>query len=50
MFYSQSLRRFAFAKGVGAATPEDPRLNVTGDPYWTDGLRLLMWLSNEAVS
>src|SRR5215469_11030850 len=50
MFYSQSLRRFAFAKGVGAATPENPRVNFTGDPYWTDGLRLVMWFSNEPVS
>jgi hypothetical protein len=50
MFYSQSLRRFAFAKGVGAAAPESPCVNFTGDPYWTDGLRLVMWLSNEPVS
>jgi hypothetical protein len=50
MFYSQSLRRFAFAKGVGAATQGSPRVNFTGDPYWTDGLRLVMWLSNEPVS
>jgi hypothetical protein len=50
MFYSQSLRRFAFAKGVGAAAPESPRVNFTGDPYWTDGLRLVMWLSNEPLS
>lgn len=50
IFFSQSLRRFAFAKGVGAATPENPRVNFTGDPYWTDGLRLVMWLSNEPIS
>jgi hypothetical protein len=50
MFYSQSLRGFAFAKGVGAATPESPRVNFTGDPYWTDGLRLVMWLSTEPLS
>jgi hypothetical protein len=50
MFYSQSLRRFAFASGVGAATRESPRVNFTGDPYWTDGLRLVMWLSKEPVS
>jgi hypothetical protein len=30
MFYSQSLRRFAFANGVGAATPENPRPEF----YW----------------
>jgi len=50
MFYSQSLRRFAFAMGVGAAPPDNPRVNFTGDPYWTDGLRLVMWLSNEPVN
>ena len=27
MFYSQTLRPFAFAKGVGAAAPESPRVN-----------------------
>jgi LssY C-terminus len=48
MFYSQSLLRYAFAKGVNAATPENPRVNYTGDPYWTDGLRLVMWLSGDA--
>jgi len=42
-----SLLRYAFAKAVGAATPENPRKNYTGDPYWTDGLRLVMWLSGQ---
>jgi LssY C-terminus len=50
VFYSQSLREYGFAKGVGAATPESPRVNYTGDPYWTDGLRLVMWLSVEPIS
>ena len=50
LFYSQSLLRYAFAKGVGAAPPENPRGNYTGDPYWTDGLRLVMWLSQEPIS
>ena len=50
LFYSQSLHGFAFANGVGVATHESPRVNFTGDPYWTDGLRLVMWLSNEPVS
>jgi len=48
--YSQSLLRYGFAKGVGAATPVKPRANYTGDPYWTDGLRLVMWLSPEPVT
>jgi len=50
MFYSQSLSRYALAKGVGASLPDKPRVNYTGDPYWTDGLRLVMWLSAEPVS
>jgi hypothetical protein len=35
---------------VGAATIDNPRANYTGDPYWTDGLRLVMWLSAQPVS
>ena len=50
MLYSQSLRGYAFATGVGEATVESPHLNFTGDPYWTDGLRLVMWLSANPVS
>jgi hypothetical protein len=50
LLYSHSLRRHAHATGVGAATIENPRVNYTGDPYWTDGLRLVMWLSAEPVS
>jgi hypothetical protein len=50
MFYSQSLRGFAFANGVGVATQQSPRVNFTGDSYWTDGLRLVMWLSNDPVT
>ncbi len=50
MFYSQSLRGYAFSTGVGAATAQSPRRNYTGDVYWTDGLRLVMWLSADPVS
>jgi hypothetical protein len=40
--YSQSLRELGFVKGVGAATKSNPRENLTTDPYYTDGLRLVM--------
>jgi len=49
MQYSHSLGRHAYAKGVGAATIDSPRFNYTGDPYWTDGLRLVMWLSADPI-
>ena len=35
---------------MGAATIDNPRTNYTGDPYWSDGLRLVMWLSAQPVS
>ena len=50
LFFSQGLRRFAFVKGVGAATPEAPKHNYTGDPYFTDGLRLVLWMSEEPIT
>jgi hypothetical protein len=45
--YSQSLQKFAYVGGVGAASYESPRGNLTGDPYFTDGRRVVMWLSGE---
>jgi hypothetical protein len=50
MFFSQGMRRFGLVKGVGASTPEAPRTNYTGDPYFTDGLRAVMWMSDTPVS
>lgn len=50
MFFSQGLMRFGFAAGVGAATPQAPRENYTGDPYYTDGLRAVMWMSEEPIT
>jgi hypothetical protein len=41
--------RFAFAAGVGAAAPDAPRRNLSEDPYFTDGLRLVAVLSPDPV-
>lgn len=43
MFYSQNLRKFALVSGVGAATKEAPRRNLTTDPYYTSGLRAVLF-------
>lgn len=40
-----SVGKFAFADGVPAATPAAPRRNLTMDPYFTDGLRLVLFIS-----
>ena len=39
MVYSQSLVKLGLVKGVGAATKDAPRRNLTTDPYYTDGFR-----------
>jgi hypothetical protein len=50
LFFSEGLERFGLLKGVGEAPFEQPRSNYTGDPYFTDGLRAVMWLTPRPVS
>ena len=50
LWYSQGLVKFAFVKGVGAAPISEPRGNLTGDRYFTDGLRVVLWLSSDPVA
>ena len=37
---------FGYVKGVERAEKESPRKNLTGDPYFTDGFRLVIELSD----
>lgn len=48
--YAQAVKRFGYTGGVGAADYGAPRGNLTGDPYFTDGRRLLLWLSREQTA
>jgi len=47
--YSQALAKVAYLEGVGAASFEQPRGNLTGDPYFTDGYRLVLWVTSHPV-
>ena len=49
LWYSQVLAQYSYVAGVGAAAYDEPRGNLTGDPYFTDGLRAIMWLSGDPV-
>ncbi|NIR32134.1 MAG: hypothetical protein GWN84_23095 [Gammaproteobacteria bacterium] len=40
--YSQALAKLGYVSGVGAASRSARRHNLTGDPYYTDGLRAVM--------
>lgn len=50
LWYSQGLLKFAYVKGVGAAPISEPRQNLTGDPYFTDGYRAVLWVSNDPIA
>jgi len=43
------VRRYAFQRGTEPSLRDNPRKNLTGDPYFTDGLRLFVELSEEPV-
>jgi hypothetical protein len=47
--YAQALAKFGYAEGVGEATIDEPRGNLTGDPYFTDGYRLVLWVTGSPV-
>jgi hypothetical protein len=40
--YSQALARFGFVAGVGEAPASAPRRNLTNDPWYTDGRRVVL--------
>ncbi len=41
------VQRFGFVRGVGPSGEARPRRNLTDDPYFTDGLRLVVQLGTE---
>jgi len=46
---SQTVRAIAYVKGVGYSDREAPRFNYTRDPYYTDGLRVVLFLGEERL-
>ena len=42
MIMTGAVSRFGFVRGVGTSAMPNPRVNLTGDPYVTDGLRLVL--------
>ena len=43
------VERYGYVDGVGAALASAPHTNLTGDPYYTDGLRAVIFLSNQTT-
>jgi hypothetical protein len=48
--YSQQLVKIGWVKGVGVATRSKPRHNLTGDPYFTAGLRAVLMFDRRPYS
>jgi hypothetical protein len=48
--YSQALARHGYVKGVGVVTREDPKMNLMGDPFYTDGLRVVLFFEPRPYS
>lgn len=44
LLFSQMIAKAGFVSGVGSARPSNPRTNLTGDPYFTDGYRTVLIL------
>ncbi len=42
---AERIEEVGYVDGVGACTPEAPRHNLTGDPYFSDGRRVVIRLS-----
>ncbi|MDW3095520.1 MAG: LssY C-terminal domain-containing protein [Gammaproteobacteria bacterium] len=49
LLHSESVEKFSFVKGVGRATQDKPKRNLTDDPYITDGMRMIVWLSSKPI-
>jgi len=48
--YSQSLEKFAYVGGVGGVSFDNPSGNLTGDPWFSDGYRIVLWVSPQPIS
>jgi LssY C-terminus len=49
LFTHGVVERYAFVKGAAAATRSAPRYNLTEDPYYSDGMRLVVAIAQHSV-
>ncbi len=49
LWYAHKLQRIGYVKGVGASSPSESRRNLEGNAYFTDGLRVVLWVSDRPV-
>jgi hypothetical protein len=49
LLHQEAVRWFAMVRGVGAAALDQPRYNLTDDPYFTDGMRAVIGVSSVPI-
>jgi hypothetical protein len=50
LVYSQQISKLGWVKGVGKVSRPNPRYNLTGDPYFTFGLRAVLVFERRPVA
>lgn len=50
MAYSQAMARLGYASGVGVVSRDQPRFNLVGDPWFSDGRRAVMFFEPRPYS
>ena len=50
LVYSQAVAKIGYVEGVGAVGREAPRMNLVGDPYYTDGFRAVLFFDSRPYS
>jgi hypothetical protein len=50
LYYSQQVSKVGWVKGAGKASRAKPRYNLTGDPYFTFGLRAVLVFDRKPVA
>jgi hypothetical protein len=50
MLFSQGLEKLGWARGMPAVSADEPRLNLGGDPFYTDGLLLVLLFNRRPIA
>jgi len=50
LWYAQVILKYGYVKGTGVATIAKPRKSLHDDDYFTDGRRIVIWISGDPIS
>jgi hypothetical protein len=50
LWHAQAILKYGYVNGTGVATISKPRRSLHDDDYFTDGLRIVIWVSDKPVS